>query len=207
MNKINKEKDSYKPKLIDHYNLKVMPQLKNNFNLKNNLEVPKILKISLNVGLGSSKDDKNAMQNAINELTTISGQKAVITKARKAISNFKIRVGDPVGARVTLRKWHMYEFLERLISIALPRVRDFNGLSPKSFDGRGNYNFGLKEQIVFPEINYDKIDKIRGLEITITTNSSDNLKSYFLLKSMGFPFRSDSYYEKKYNEINAIKNK
>ncbi len=206
MNKINKEKDSYKPKLIDHYNLKVMPQLKNNFNLKNNLEVPKILKISLNVGLGSSKDDKNAMQNAINELTTISGQKAVVTKARKAISNFKIRVGDPVGARVTLRKWHMYEFLERLISIALPRVRDFNGLSPKSFDGRGNYNFGLKEQIVFPEINYDKIDKIRGLEITITTSSSDNLKSYFLLKSMGFPFRSDSYYEKQYNEINRIKN-
>ena len=189
MNKINKEKDSYKPKLIDHYNLKVMPQLKNNFNLKNNLEVPKILKISLNVGLGSSKDDKNAMQNAINELTTISGQKAVITKARKAISNFKIRVGDPVGARVTLRKWHMYEFLERLISIALPRVRDFNGLSPKSFDGRGNYNFGIKEQIIFTEIDYDKIQSIRGMNITITTSAKTDDEAYELLKMFGLPLR------------------
>jgi len=164
------------------------------------------LKISLNIGLGSSKDNKNAIQNSINELSIITGQQAVITKARKAISNFKLRIGDPVGVRVTLRKWYMYEFLERLMSIALPRVRDFNGLSTKSFDGRGNYNFGLKEQIVFPEINYDKIDKIRGLEVTITTNSNDNLKAYFLLKSMGFPFRGDSFYEKKYNELNGIKN-
>lgn len=151
--------NGYVPNLLKEYQDDILSSLKQALRQENDLEVPCMKKISLNVGIGNARDEKAALEHAIDDLTTISGQKAVITRAKKAISNFKLRVGDPVGCRVTLRHWMMYEFLERLISIALPRVRDFSGLSVKSFDGRGNFNFGIEEQIVFPEIDYDKIDK------------------------------------------------
>lgn len=186
----------YEPNLLQLYSGKVMPALRKELGLKNTLEVPRILKISLNIGIGNAREEKAALEHAIADLTTITGQQAVVTRAKKAISNFKLRIGDPVGARVTLRRWYMYEFLERLINIALPRVRDFSGLSAKSFDGRGNYSFGIQEQIVFPEIDYDKIDKIRGLDVTITTNAQIDEEAYHLLKLMGFPFRLDNRYER-----------
>ena len=186
----------YEPNLLQLYSGKVMPALRKELGLKNTLEVPRILKISLNIGIGNAREEKAALEHATADLTTITGQQAVVTRAKKAISNFKLRIGDPVGARVTLRRWYMYEFLERLINIALPRVRDFSGLSAKSFDGRGNYSFGIQEQIVFPEIDYDKIDKIRGLDVTITTNAQIDEEAYHLLKLMGFPFRLDNRYER-----------
>ena len=186
----------YEPNLLQLYSGKVMPALRKELGLKNTLEVPRILKISLNIGIGNAREEKAALEHAIADLTTITGQQGVVTRAKKAISNFKLRIGDPVGARVTLRRWYMYEFLERLINIALPRVRDFSGLSAKSFDGRGNYSFGIQEQIVFPEIDYDKIDKIRGLDVTITTNAQIDEEAYHLLKLMGFPFRLDNRYER-----------
>ena len=188
--------NGYLPNLITLFKDKISPALQKQLGLKNPYQVPKIQKISLNIGIGNAREEKNALEHAINDLATITGQKAVVTKAKKAISNFKLRVGDPVGTRVTLRRQHMYEFLERLISIALPRVRDFTGLSVKSFDGRGNYSFGILEQIVFPEIDYDKIDKIRGLDITITTSAKTDEGAYLLLKSLGFPFRLDNRFER-----------
>jgi len=187
--------NGYLPNLITLFKDDISPALQKQLGLKNPYQVPRIQKISLNIGIGNAREEKNALEHAINDLTTITGQKAVVTKAKKAISNFKLRVGDPVGTRVTLRRQHMYEFLERLISIALPRVRDFTGLSVKSFDGRGNYSFGILEQIVFPEIDYDKIDKIRGLDITITTSAKTDEAAYLLLKSLGFPFRLDNHFE------------
>ena len=153
------------------------------------MEVPKLVSISLNIGLGDAKNNSKGLESAIQELTLITGQKPIITKAKKDISNFKIRKGWPVGCKVTLRSNMMYEFLERLISIALPRTRDFRGLSYKSFDGRGNYNFGVKEQIIFTEINYDKIQAVRGLNITIATTSKTDNEAYELLKSFGFPLK------------------
>jgi large subunit ribosomal protein L5 len=186
----------YQPNLLQLYSEKVMPALQKQLGVKNSLEVPRVLKISLNVGIGNAREEKAALEHALADLMTITGQKAVVTRAKKAISNFKLRIGDPVGARVTLRRWHMYEFLERLINIALPRVRDFSGLSAKSFDGRGNFSFGIQEQIVFPEIDYDKIDKIRGLDVTITTSARTDEEAYHLLKLMGFPFRLDNRYER-----------
>ena len=188
--------NGYLPNLTTLFKDNVSSALQKQLGLKNPYQVPRILKISLNIGIGNAREDKNALGHAINDLITITGQKAVVTKAKKAISNFKLRVGDPVGTRVTLRRWHMYEFLERLIKIALPRVRDFTGLSVKSFDGRGNYSFGVLEQIVFPEIDYDKIDKIRGLDITITTSARTDEEAYLLLKSFGFPFRLDNRFER-----------
>ncbi|MDP7715438.1 MAG: 50S ribosomal protein L5 [Candidatus Marinimicrobia bacterium] len=188
--------NGYLPNLITLFKDNISPALQKQLGLKNPYQVPRIQKISLNIGIGNAREEKNALEHAINDLTTITGQKAVVTKAKKAISNFKLRVGDPVGTRVTLRRQHMYEFLERLISIALPRVRDFTGLSVKSFDGRGNYSFGILEQIVFPEIDYDKIDKIRGLDITITTSAKTDEGAYLLLKSLGFPFRLDNRFER-----------
>ena len=182
--------------MLQLYSKKVRPTLQKQLVLGNIFEVPRLLKISLNVGIGNAREEKAALEHALADLTTITGQKPVVTRAKKAISNFKLRVGDPVGARVTLRKWHMYEFLERLINIALPRVRDFRGLSAKSFDGRGNYSFGIQEQIVFPEIDYDKIDKIRGLDVTLTTSAQMNEEAYHLLKLIGFPFRLDNRYER-----------
>jgi large subunit ribosomal protein L5 len=153
------------------------------------MEVPRLEKIMLNMGVGTAKEDPKQLENSVEELTLISGQKAVVTRAKSAISNFKIRAGDPVGTRVTIRKARMYEFLDRLISVALPRVRDFNGVSVKSFDGRGNYSMGIKEQIIFPEIDYDRIDRIRGMDINIVTTAETDEEAYELLAAFGMPFR------------------
>ena len=179
----------YVPSLKKAYHEEIVQKLKSTFNYTNFMEVPKLLSISLNIGLGDAKNNSKGLESAIQELTLITGQKPIITKAKKDISNFKIRKGWPVGCKVTLRSNMMFEFLERLISIALPRTRDFRGLSYKSFDGRGNYNFGIKEQIIFTEINYDKIQAVRGLNITIATTSKTDNEAYELLKSFGFPLR------------------
>ena len=174
----------------------VIPSMIDRFGYGNPMEVPKILSISLNMGIGAAKTNSKSLESAINELTAISGQKPIITKAKSDISNFKIRKGYPVGCKVTLRSTKMYEFFERLVCIALPRSRDFRGLSFKSFDGRGNYNFGVKEQIIFAEINYDNIDSVRGLNVTIATSASNNDEGYWLLKEMGFPLREKPVNEK-----------
>ena len=171
------------------YQKDIVPELKKLHSYKNVNEVPKIEKIVLNMGLGDVKDNSKSFGIAINELTIIAGQKAIPTKAKKAISNFKVREGMKIGAKVTLRGKRMYEFLDRLISIALPRVRDFRGLSRKSFDGRGNYAFGIKEQIIFPEINYDKIEKIRGFDVLIVTTAKSDSEALSLLEAMGMPFK------------------
>tara|TARA_A100001015_G_scaffold140976_1_gene156451 strand:- start:576 stop:1202 length:627 start_codon:yes stop_codon:yes gene_type:complete len=179
----------YVPSLKKTYDEKIVKKLKSSFNYSNVMEVPKLVSISLNVGLGDAKNNSKGLESALQELSLITGQKPIITKAKKDISNFKIRKGWPVGCKVTLRSNMMFEFLERLISIALPRTRDFRGLSHRSFDGRGNYNFGVKEQIIFTEINYDKIQAVRGLNITIATTSKTDDEAYELLKSFGFPLR------------------
>ena len=178
-----------KANLENLYNDKIVSSLLNDLGIKNIMKAPKLEKIVLNMGMGDAKDNKNAFQQAIEEMTAISGQKPVVKKSKKAISNFKIREGDPVGIMVTLRKKKMYEFLERFIAIVSPRIRDFRGFSPKGFDGRGNYNFGINEQVVFPEIDYDKINGIRGLNLTFVTSAEDDKSSYELLKKFGFPFR------------------
>ena len=181
--------NKYVPSLKKTYEEEIVRKLKNTFNYSNLMEVPKLVSISLNIGLGDAKNNSKGLESAIQELTLITGQKPIITKAKKDISNFKIRKGWPVGCKVTLRSNMMFEFLERLISIALPRTRDFRGLSYKSFDGRGNYNFGVKEQIIFTEINYDKIQAVRGLNITIATTSKTDSEAYELLKFFGFPLK------------------
>ena len=179
-----------KTNLENLYNDKIVKSLLDDLvGVENIMEVPKLKKIVLNMGMGDARDNKNAFQQAIEELTAISGQKPIVKKSKKAISNFKIREGDPVGIMVTLRKKHMYEFLERFIAIVSPRIRDFRGFSPKGFDGRGNYNFGIDEQVVFPEIDYDKVNGIRGLNLTFVTSAEDDKSSYELLKRFGFPFR------------------
>ena len=167
----------------------VIPNMIKRFDYVNIMQVPKILSISLNMGIGDAKNNSKSLESALNELAAISGQKPLITKSKADISNFKIRKGYPVGCKVTLRSSKMYEFFERLISIALPRSRDFRGLSFKSFDGRGNYNFGVREQIIFAEINYDNIDSVRGLNVTITTTAKNDEEAYWLLKEMGLPLR------------------
>ncbi|MGY8808708.1 MAG: 50S ribosomal protein L5 [Fidelibacterota bacterium] len=174
---------NYKKKYLDE----VRPHLMKAFNLSTVMQVPKIEKITLNIGLGNAKENKKALQSALDELMLITGQKPVITKAKKDVSNFKIRKGFPVGCKVTLRREYMYEFLERLCAVALPRTRDFRGLSNKSFDGQGNYSFGIKEQIVFAEIDYDKVDSITGMDVIITTSADNDEISYELLRSMGLP--------------------
>ena len=179
----------YVPSLKKTYDEEIIQKLKNTFNYSNLMEVPKLVSISINIGLGDAKNNSKGLESAIQELTLITGQKPIITKAKKDISNFKIRKGWPVGCKVTLRSNMMFEFLERLISIALPRTRDFRGLSYKSFDGRGNYNFGVKEQIIFTEINYDKIQAVRGLNVTIATTAKTDNEAYELLKSFGFPLQ------------------
>jgi len=188
-NKSTKSKVSYVPNLRKVYNEEIVPELKKVFNYSNFMEIPKISSVSLNMGLGDAKNNSKGLESAIDELTLISGQKPIVTKAKKDISNFKIRKGWPVGCKVTLRSNRMYEFLERLIAVALPRTRDFRGLSFKSFDGRGNYNFGVKEQIIFTEIDYDKIQSIRGMNITITTSAKTDDEAYELLKMFGLPLR------------------
>ena len=176
-------------RLAEKYNSQIREQLKGKFGFKNIFEVPKLEKIIVNIGVGEAVSDSKVINNAINDLTLITGQKPVITKAKKSIAGFKLRKGLSIGCKVTLRKKRMYEFLDRLIFIALPRVRDFKGLSKKSFDGLGNYSIGIKEQIIFPEINYDKIDKVRGMDITIVTSSNNNEHAYELLKSFNLPFK------------------
>ena len=178
--------------LKQFYQNEVIPALSQEFGFKNRMRVPKVSKVVLNMGVGEAVADKKILENATNDLELISGQKVVITKARKSIAGFKIREGWPIGCKVTLRGERMYEFLERLVGIAIPRIRDFRGLSPKSFDGRGNFAMGVTEQIIFPEIDYDKIDKLRGLDITITTTARNDKEGRALLTAMRFPFREMS---------------
>ena len=179
----------YLPNMIKLYKESVIPAMVSRFNYVNSMQVPKLLSISLNMGLGDAKTNRKKLESAISELELITGQKPVITKSKSDISNFKIRKGFPVGCKVTLRSSKMYEFFERLTCIALPRSRDFRGLSFKSFDGRGNYNFGIKEQIIFTEINYDDIDSVRGLNVTLSTSANTDEEAYWLLKEFGFPLR------------------
>ena len=176
-------------KLHDFYKDTVVAELQKQFGYKSVMQVPRIEKITLNMGVGEAISDKKVLEHATNDLTAISGQKPVTTVARKSVAGFKIREGYPIGTKVTLRGERMWEFLERLISISIPRIRDFRGLNPKSFDGRGNYSMGVREQIIFPEIEYDKIDKIRGLDITITTSAKDNEEGLALLSAFDFPFK------------------
>lgn len=174
----------------EHYKEKVIPDLMTKFGYKSLMEVPRITKITLNMGLGDAVNDKKIIENAVGDLTKVAGQKPVVTKAKKAIAGFKIRQGYPIGAMVTLRGQRMYEFLDRFVTVALPRVRDFRGISGKAFDGRGNYNIGVKEQIIFPEIEYDKIDALRGLNISITTTAKTDEEAKSLLAAFKFPFRN-----------------
>lgn len=176
-------------RLSEVYNKEIVPMLLKSLGYTSVMEVPKITKITVNMGVGEAAVDKKILTNAIADLEKLTGQKSVQTIARKSIAGFKIREGWPIGCKVTLRRDKMYEFLDRLITIALPRVRDFRGISAKSFDGRGNYSLGIKEQIVFPEIEYDKIDAIRGMDITITTSAKSNKEAFALLKAFNFPFR------------------
>ena len=176
-------------RLQQEYREKMVPELMKKLGITNPMQVPKITKISVNMGVGEAVADKKAMDGAVNDLTALTGQKPVVTKARMAIAAFKLRAGVPVGARVTLRGARMYEFLDRLINVAMPRIRDFRGVSARSFDGRGNYSFGVKEQIIFPEIAYDQVDALRGMDITITTTARDDAEGRALLESFNFPFR------------------
>ena len=184
-----KENNNYKPRLLVKYNEVVHKYLSDRLGIQNSMRIPKLEKVVLNMGLGDAKENKKWLTSGVEELTTIAGQKAVITISKKAISNFKIREGDPVGIRVTLRGNKMYEYLDRFISVASPRIRDFRGLSAKGFDGRGNYNFGVTEQIIFPEIDYDKINNIRGLNISIVTTGETDEEAYELLVALGLPIR------------------
>ncbi|MDP6569700.1 MAG: 50S ribosomal protein L5 [Candidatus Marinimicrobia bacterium] len=183
------KKSEYQPRLLKKYNEVVQQFIADRLGIKNVMRVPKLEKIVLNMGIGDAKDHANWLTSGVEELSTIAGQKAVVTRAKNAISNFKIREGDPVGTRVTLRSDRMYEFLDRFISVASPRIRDFRGLPNKGFDGRGNYNFGVNEQIIFPEINYDKVNNIRGLNISIVTTGQTDEEAYELLVSLGLPIR------------------
>lgn len=196
--------NGYVPNLLSRYREDVVPDLKKKLGYTNSLEVPKIEKITLNMGLGKTREETDVFDHALNDLATISGQKGKITKARKAIASFKLRVNDPVGCAVTIRRWRMYEFLERLISMALPRVRDFTGFPVRSFDGRGNLSIGIEEQIVFPEIDYDKTDKIRGLEVTIVTTASSDREAYELLSALGFPFREPNRFSRQVQEEETV---
>jgi len=171
------------------YREKIVPELQKSLELKNVMQVPKITKITVNMGVGEAVADKKIIDNAVGDLTKITGQKPQVSKARKAMASFKVRAGQPIGCFVTLRGARMYEFLDRLINIAMPRIRDFRGLSTRSFDGRGNYSLGVKEQIIFPEIQYDQIDQLRGMDITITTTARDNKQGRALLEAFNFPFR------------------
>ena len=177
-------------RLQEHYKNTVFKQLSEQFGYKSSMEVPKITKITLNMGLGEAVADKKVIEHAVSDMTKIAGQKPLVCKARKSVANFKVREGWPVGCKVTLRRERMYEFLDRLITIAIPRIRDFRGLNAKSFDGRGNYNMGIKEQIIFPEIDYDKIDTLRGMDITITTTARTDEEGRALLKAFNLPLRS-----------------
>jgi large subunit ribosomal protein L5 len=183
------QRPSGPPRLQVYYREQVVPRLKSDLKIENIMQVPRISKITVNMGVGEAVADKKVMDAAVADLTKITGQKPLITKSRKAIASFKIRAGLAVGAKVTLRGKRMYEFFDRLISIAMPRIRDFRGVSPRSFDGQGNYSLGVKEQIIFPEIQYDQIDQVRGMDITITTTAMDDRHGRALLEAFNFPFR------------------
>jgi len=184
-----KQGKSKVPRLLEKYKKEIVPHLQKKFDYKNIMQAPKIVKISLNIGVGEGPQDQKLLDAAVDDLTTITGQKAVVTRAKKAISNFKIRQGYPIGCRVTLRRERMYEFLDRLLNVALPRVRDFRGVSDSGFDGRGNYTLGIKEQIIFPEISHDKVVRINGMNITLVTTAKTDEEAYELLKEFGMPFR------------------
>ena len=180
--------ETYVPRLKQSYNDELRPRLKDELQLSSIMQVPRIRKITLNMGVGEAKTEAKVLDSAIEELTTIAGQRAQVRKARKSIASFKVREGMPVGARVTLRGARMWEFLDRLISIALPRIRDFRGLDPRAMDGRGNFSLGIREQIIFPEIDYDSIAGIRGLDVAITTSAADDEQGLALLRALGMPF-------------------
>ena len=177
-------------RLQDHYREKVVRELTDKFGYKSPMEVPRITKITVNMGVGKTTQDKKILDNAVADLTKLAGQKPVVTKAKKSIANFKVRAGFPIGCMVTLRGQRMYEFLDRLVTIAMPRIRDFRGVSNRAFDGRGNYNLGVKEQIIFPEIEYDKIDALRGMNISITTSAKTDEEARALLAAFRFPFKA-----------------
>ena len=185
----------YIPRLLEDYNNRIKTELSKDLGISNQMRIPKLLKISLNIGFGQAKLNENQLKAAVEELTNISGQKAVVTKSRIAISNFKIRENDPVGIKVTLRSTKMYEFLDRFISIAAPRIRDFRGLSSNGFDGFGNYNFGITEQIIFPEINYDKVKRVGGMNINVVTSAQNNHEAYKLLMAFGMPIKENKKLE------------
>jgi len=189
--------DAYKPRLQKQYEDTVIKAMTEKFGYKNHMEVPRLSKIVLNMGVGEATQDKKKVDQAAKEMELIAGQKPVITKAKKSIAQFKLREGMPIGAKVTLRRERMYEFLDRFVTIALPRVRDFRGLNPKSFDGRGNYATGLKEQLVFPEISYDQVDNIRGMDVIVATTAKTDDEARELLRLFGFPFPIEETQEKK----------
>jgi len=184
--------DKYTPRLKTKFEAEIAQAMQAKFGYKNVMEIPRIEKITLNMGVGEASQDKKKVQTAASEMELIAGQKPVITKAKKSIAQFKLREGMPIGCKVTLRRERMYEFLDRLITVAMPRIRDFRGLNPKSFDGRGNYAMGLKEQLIFPEISYDQIDKVRGLDIIVTTSAKTDDEARELLRLFGFPFPQDA---------------
>lgn len=177
------------PRLKTRYRNEVVAHLSNEFGFKNKMQIPTLTKVVVNMGVGEAAKDSKLIEGAVRDLTTITGQKPIVTKARKSIANFKLREGQPIGAHVTLRGDRMWEFMDRLLSISLPRIRDFRGLSPKQFDGSGNYTFGLTEQVVFPEIQQDKLDRVRGMDITIVTSAKNDDEGRALLRALGFPFR------------------
>jgi large subunit ribosomal protein L5 len=185
------KKDAYKPRLKRDYEERIVKAMIEKFGYKNHMQVPRLEKIVINMGVGEATQDKKKVEIAASEMELIAGQKPVVTKAKKSVAQFKLREGMPIGAKVTLRRERMYEFLDRLVTVALPRVRDFRGLNPRSFDGRGNYAMGLKEQIIFPEISYDRIDKVRGMDVIITTTAKTDDEARELLRLFNFPFPAE----------------
>jgi large subunit ribosomal protein L5 len=182
----------YSPRLKDRFDAEIRDRLKEQFSYSSVMKVPKVEKITVNMGVGDAKVNARALDKAVEELTIITGQRAQITRAKKSIAGFKIREGMPIGTKVTLRGARMWEFLDRLVSIALPRIRDFRGLSPASFDGRGNYSIGIREQIIFPEVDYDDVETVRGLDVTITTSADTDEEAFALLRELGLPFRAEA---------------
>jgi large subunit ribosomal protein L5 len=187
-----KQSDGYSPRLKDRFDAEIRDKLKEQFGYGSVMKVPRIEKITVNMGVGDAKVNARALDKAAEELTIITGQRAQITRAKKSIAGFKIREGMPIGTKVTLRGARMWEFLDRLVSIALPRIRDFRGLSPASFDGRGNYSIGVREQIIFPEVDYDDVETVRGLDVTITTSADTDEEAFALLRELGLPFRAEA---------------
>ena len=190
--KNKKQSDGYSPRLKDRFEAEIRDRLKEQFSYSSVMKVPRVQKITVNMGVGDAKINARALDRAVDELTIITGQRAQITRAKKSIAGFKIREGMPIGTKVTLRGARMWEFLDRLVSIALPRIRDFRGLSPASFDGRGNYSIGIREQIIFPEVDYDDVETVRGLDVTITTSADTDEEAFALLRELGLPFRAQA---------------